>query len=202
MRHLGGIGLCLWVVVSAAGLRAQSADASLSVGAGIFTNKSLGEVGVGAVSQSLSLQNGVRISARMAINSWRFFGHEFGYGYNHTNLVFGGAGKQGMGIHQGFYDFMAHALPEGSPIRPFVCGGVGFASFFPPGASAFSGNGITKFGFNYGAGLKWRMTPIYGFRVDIRDYVTGKPFGESFGVFNTRGLLHNIETSAGIAIFF
>jgi hypothetical protein len=202
MRHLGKIGLCLWVALPAASLWAQSADASLSGGVGIFTNKNLGELGATGLGQTLSLQNGVRISVRLGLNTGRFFGHEFGYGYNHTNLVIANTGKQGMGIHQGFYDFMLFPVPEGSPVRPFVCGGVGFASFFPPGSSAFSGNGITKFGLNYGAGLKWKMTPIYGFRLDVRDYITGKPFGESLGVVNTHGLLHNIETSVGFAIFF
>ncbi len=186
----------------AAGAYAQSAEVSLSAGAGIFTNKTLGDLGAAGAIETLKLENGVRISARLGLNSWRFFGHEIGYGYNHTNLVFGSQGKTGMSVHQGFYDFVAHALPEGRAVRPFVCGGVGFATFFPPGSSAFSGNGVTKFGVNYGAGVKVKLSSIYGLRFDMRDYVTGKPFGDNFGVTNVHGMLHNIETSVGIAIFF
>ncbi len=193
----------LWVLVcvlmGTAVTYGQGAEASVSLGMGIFNDKNLGDLGVvNAVQQTLRLQNGFRISARFGINSWRFFGHEFGYGYNHTQLVFGGQDKVGMGIHQGFYDFLVHALPEGSGVRPFVCGGGGFATFYPPGSSAFAGNGITKFGVNYGGGLKVKLAPIYGVRFDIRDYVTGKPFDLP----NVSGRLHNIEASVGFSILF
>ena len=131
LRRAWLIGVCL--AIGAVGAYGQGAEASLSLGAGIFTNKNLGDLGVSdAVRQTLTLKNGFRLTARFGINSWKFLGHEFGYGYNHTRLVFGSQGDVGMGVHQGFYDFMVHALPEGSPLRPFVCGGGGFSTFFPP----------------------------------------------------------------------
>lgn len=189
-------------VAMAAGLAyGQAAEASLSVGRSIFTNKNIADLGVqGAVQETLKLGDGMRLSARFSINSWRFLGHEFGYGYERSALDFGSSGKSGMNIHQGFYDFMAHATPEGTSIRPFVCAGGGFSSFFPPGTSAFSGNGFTKFSYNYGGGVKVKLSPIYGIRFDVRDYVSGKPFGDFFP--NVKGQLHNIEVSAGIAILF
>lgn len=104
-----------------------------------------------------------------------------------------------MSIHEGFYDFLVHALPEGSRVRPLVCAGGGFASFFPPGASAFAGNGITKFGYNYGAGVKVKLSPIYSARLDALDYVTGKP---DLGIANIHEMPRNVESSAGVAIFF
>ncbi|MBI3693590.1 MAG: outer membrane beta-barrel protein [Acidobacteria bacterium] len=192
----------LWVLVcvlmGTAAAYGQAAEASVSLGVGMFSDKNLGDLGVvNAVQQTLRLDNGFRISARLDINSWRFFSHEIGYGYNRTHLV-AGQDKVGMGIHQGFYDFLVHATPEGSGVRPFVCGGGGFASYYPPGASAFAGNGITKFGYNYGGGVKVKLSPIYGVRFDIRDYVTAKPFDLP----NVKGRLHNIEVSAGVSILF
>ena len=202
MRSLRAIVLAFLCGIAATAY-GQGFEVSLSAGAGIFTDKGLGDLAVGNVlRQSLKLENGVRISARMDVNSWKFFGHELTYGYNHTNLVFGDQGKTGMNIHQFSYDFLVHALPEGSSVRPFLCGGGGFASFFPPGTSVSFGNGVTKPSLNYGGGVKVKLGPIYGIRFDIRDYVTAKPFDESFGVLNRRGLLHNVETSVGIAIFF
>ena len=59
-----------------------------------------------------------------------------------------------MPIHQGMYNFLPYATPKGSKIRPFATGGVHFSTFYPPGASVFQGNGVTKFGYNYGAGVK------------------------------------------------
>ncbi len=196
MRNLLRMGLgCVCLAWGAAAAYGQTAEASVSLGAGIFTDKNLGQI---SLTDTAQLKNGFRLSARLSINQWRFFGHEIGYGYNHTTLDFGSQGSTGMGVHQGFYDFLAHALPAGSPIRPFVCGGVGFASFFPPGTSVYGGNGITKFGLNYGGGVKVKLSPIYGVRVDVRDYVTGKPFNFT----NVSGLLHNVEVSAGFSILF
>jgi hypothetical protein len=193
----------VWLLAGTAAAYGQAAEASLSFGAGVFTDKNLGNfASTGGVTEALKLDSGFRLSARLDLNSWRFLSHEFGYGYQRSKLDFGSAGNVGMSVHHGFYDMLLHALPEGSPVRPFVCGGGGFTSFFPPGASVFSGNGITKFGFNYGAGVKVRVTPIYGFRLDLRDSVTGKPFDENDGILNARGLLHNVEMTAGFSILF
>ncbi len=205
MRNLSILVLgCAWAAFGAAAAYGQAAEASLSMGAGILKNNDLGSLGVtvNGVEQRLSVGNGFRLSARLSLNTWEHFGHEFGYGYNHTSLQVGTQGSVGMGVHQGFYDFMVYATPTDSKVRPFVCGGGGFASFFPPGSSAFSGNGITKFSYNYGGGVKAKVTSIYGVRFDIRDYVTGKPFGSSSGVTDVHGLLHNVEVSAGFEILF
>jgi len=198
MRRRRAGAAVLLAMLAAAAAYGQSAEASLSLGASTFTDKNLGELGAaGTARETLRLENGLRVSARFSLNSRRFLGHEFGYGYDRTKLVFSVQGKTGMAVHQGFYDLVLHALPVGSLLRPFVCGGAGFSSFFPPGTSAFSGNGITKFGYNYGAGVKLKTGPVWGIRVDVRDYVTGKPFDLP----NVRGRLHNIELSAGVAIF-
>ncbi len=196
MLHLRRLWvLLIGLAIGAVAVYGQGAEAAISVGAAVFTNKNLGAL---SATEALTLKNGIRISARLDINSWKFFGHEVGYGYNRPKLVFGSQGEVGMSVHQGFYDFMVHALPEGSPFRPFVCAGGGFSSFFPPGSSAFAGNGITKVGFNYGGGVKVKVSPIFGIRVDLRDYVTAKPFDLP----NVNGLLHNIEASAGFAVLF
>ncbi len=190
-----------WAAVAAISTPAwgQGAEASVSAGSSTFPNRNLGQLGAqGAVSEFLKLENGVRIAGRFTINNYRFLGHEFGYGYDHSGLVFGSQGKVGMAVHQGFYDFLAYALPEGSAFRPFVCGGVGFSTFFPPGTSVSYGNGVTKFGYNYGAGVKVKVSPLFGIRLDVRDYVTGKPFDLP----EARGLLHNLEVSAGFSVLF
>ncbi|MBI3665137.1 MAG: outer membrane beta-barrel protein [Acidobacteria bacterium] len=190
----------LMMAAATAAAYGQTAEASISVGASIFTNKDLGDLGVvNAVQQTLKLDNGFRISARLSLNQLRFFGHEIGYGYDRSHLVGLESGPATMAVHQGFYDFLVHALPEGSPVRPFVCAGGGFSSFYPPGASVYAGNGITKFGYNYGGGIKVKLSPVFGLRFDVRDYVSGKP---DFGLPNVKGLLHNVEASAGFAILF
>lgn len=148
------------------------------------------------VSSQLSLDDGWRFGFRMTLNTWRFAGHEFGYGYNRTALNYGdGAGGQGMAVHQGFYNFLVYATPEGSKVRPFVTGGGHFSNFVPPGASATQGSGDNKIGFNYGAGIKFRVTEKWLARVDYRDYNTGKPFDLP----GASGRLRMTEISVGLS---
>jgi opacity protein-like surface antigen len=131
----------------------------------------------------------------LTLNSWRFFGHEFGYAYNRTHLRFESLNptEQGMGIHQGFYDFLAYATPEGSFFRPFATGGVQFNNYVPPGSSAAQGGGQTKFGANYGAGVKFKVLSNIGLRFDIRQYINGKPFN-----LGGSGAIRMLEVSAGV----
>jgi len=141
-----------------------------------------------------SLEGGYRIVMRMTLNPRQFFGHEFGYAYNRTQLVQEGLAsrvKTGMAIHQGFYNYLAYATREGSLIRPFGTGGVHFSNFVPPGASATSGGGSTKFGVNYGAGLKIRISERFQLRFDGRQYRTPKPFD----LINPGGWIRQLELS-------
>lgn len=144
-----------------------------------------------------SLDGGFRLGFRVTTNSDTYFGHEFGYGYSRTQLVFDSAGaqRQGMAIHQGTYNYLAYATREGRKIRPFVTGGVHFSNFVPPGSSAAQGGGTTKFGVNYGAGLKIRVSPIFLIRFDLRQYGTPKPFP----LFNRSGWLRQNEYSIGFS---
>ena len=163
----------LWILVllitAAPGtLFAQDAEFSLSGGSSRIASKDIGS--------GYSLDDGFSLGFRLTLNSMRYFGHETGYSYNRTHLKLQGVDQGGMAIHQGGYNFLAYATREGKRIRPFATGGVHFSNFVPPGSSATQGGGSTKFGINYGAGLKVRLTSMFAARVDYRQYVSGKPF--------------------------
>jgi opacity protein-like surface antigen len=175
---------------------AQVGEFSLSGGVSRFGNANLGLASAASTS-AVTLQNGFRLTLRFTINTWRFAGHEIGYAYSHSNLNIAGTNYPTT-VHQGFYDFLLYATPEGTRIRPFAAGGVEFTSFFPPGASVYQGNGVTKFGVNYGAGVKLRVTEIIGLRVDFREYNTGKPFNFA----NQSGRLNQLEASIGASFLF
>jgi opacity protein-like surface antigen len=193
---------------SAIGAFAQVGEISVSAGASHFRNNSLGSfVDANGNVINVTAESDFRIGFRFTINSWRYMGHEIGYAYNHGSLketavqTSGGGSASvsyGMPVHQGMYNFLVYATPEGKPIRPFVTGGVHFSTFYPPGSCVFCGNGTTKFGFNYGAGLKFRITSTFLGRFDVRDYATGKP---DFGT-NPQGWLHQLEVSAGFGFAF
>ena len=192
--------ILLLTAVCAAGAFAQVGEVSVSIGATRLRNNSLGsfsDATTGAVS-TLSVDSNFRFGFRLTFNSWRFFGHEIGYAYNHGTLKEGSAGSTGMPIHQGMYNFLAYATPEGSRIRPFGTGGVHFSTFYPPGTGVFSGNGVTKFGVNFGGGVKFKLTSSFLGRIDIRDYENPKP---DFGLGGS-GWLHMLEVSAGFGLGF
>ena len=151
---------------------AQVMEIAVSGGQSRLQSKELGS--------GYSLDDGFRLGFRLTLNSWSYFGQEFGYGYNRTKLLLDqGGGIQnvgGMAIHQGSYNLLAYATPEGRAFRPFVTGGGHFSNFVPPGASATQGQGSTKFGVNYGGGVKVKLSERFQLRFDVRQYLTTKPF--------------------------
>ena len=177
---------------------AQVAEVALSFGESIMKDNVLGRAP--DLSGTLyTVNNGFRVTGRFTLNTKRFIGHEFGYGYSRTKLAAAGfSGSDSMPTHQGFYDFLFYGTPEGSKIRPFLAGGAQFTTFVPPGASATYGTGTTKYGGNFGAGVKVKITSMFLLRLDVRDYVTGKPFS----LINQSGALHQIEASAGLGLYF
>ncbi len=202
---------CLLAALAAAPAASQSLELGITGGFGSLGDNDISTSGGGTVqtptggtladiipdtSQVFSLDNGVRIGARMAFNPRAFIGHEFAYSYQHSSLKQLLSSEEAdlgsVRSHHAYYNLAMHALPEGSPFRPFVTGGGGFSSFFLPGLSSLSGTGDTKFGYNYGAGLKFNFF-AYGLRFDVRNHVTGKPFGRYLP--NVDGTLHNLEFS-------
>jgi opacity protein-like surface antigen len=174
---------------------AQVAEFSVSGGVSRFGDALIGD------QPAVTLGDGFRLAIRFTINSYRFFGHEFGYGYAHTSATIVGNGSVGMPVQSGFYDFLVYATPEGARVRPFVCGGAGFNSYFPPGSSVYYGNQATKFGINYGGGIKARLKGPWGVRFDFRQYANGKPdiFQTSVG---PSGWLRQTEVSGGASYNF
>ncbi|HSW51118.1 MAG TPA: outer membrane beta-barrel protein [Bryobacteraceae bacterium] len=146
-------------------------------------------------SDGAKLASGFRFGFRVGLNSHARLGHEAGYAYNRTNLEYAGT-KYGMATHQGFYDLLLYPIEEGSKVRPFIAGGVQFSNFVPPGSSATSGGGDTKFGVNYGAGVKVRATEKFLIRLGVQQFLSPKPdwFFEA-----PKGWLRINEISLGVS---
>ena len=167
-------------------------------GQSLLSNKGLGTLAPsGGSKNDVTLEDGFRFSFRMTLNNESHFGHEVQYAYSRTQLNISGS-KQGMAIHQGGYNFLIYATPEGTRVRPFATGGVLFANYVPPGSSATSGGGDNKFGFNYGGGVKVRVTSLFGVRFDVRQATTPKPFDLPL----KEGWLRQTEISGGFGVLF
>lgn len=175
----------------------QALELSVGGGQSRLTNSGLGKLDANStLEHDYKLKDGFRINFRMTTNAGDFTGHEFGYAYNRSALVDVASGSEGgMAIHQGFYNYLLYATREGSRVRPFATGGVHFSNYVPPGASATSGQGSTKFGVNYGGGLKVRVTEKFLWRFDVRQYTNPKPFG----LINPGGWVKMNEFSTSLA---
>jgi hypothetical protein len=192
------------LVVSLLGLAApiwaQNFETWFSGGEGLMTHAGLGtDEPFGGSPNDVTLTDGFRFAFRAAFNTEGIFGHEVQYSYQRTHLQFNdqsGTPSEGMGIHNGGYNFLVYATKEGARIRPFGTGGVGFFNFVPPGESAISGGGSTKFGFSYGGGVKVHLFKIFGVRADLRQYTSPKPFGLPLA----SGWLQTTEISAGFGV--
>jgi hypothetical protein len=178
---------------------AQSAE--ISVSGGVGTSSGDYATAGGGDNTPIKFSNGFRLAIRFTWNQGKLFSHEVGYGYTHSHLKYQSNPVQdiaSMSMHQGLYDFAINATPEGSRVRPFACGGVQFTSFYPPGASVYYGS-VTKFGVNYGGGIKVKLTPIFGIRADFRQYNMPRP---DFGFANLSGWMRLNEFTGGFAILF
>jgi opacity protein-like surface antigen len=175
----------------------QLGEVALSFGTARARSNSVGTLDQTGGAEG-KLDTGFRLGFRFTINSRRFFGHEIGYAYTRSVLKIPDYGDVNMPIHQGMYNFLAYATPEGSKVRPFGTAGVQFSTFYPPGTGVFQGNGVTKFGFNYGGGVKVKVSSMFLVRLDVRDYVNAKPEI----LYNPSGMMHMLEISAGLGFTF
>jgi len=180
----------------AGALVGQTFEAGVHGGVSRLDGKDIGTFRVGDVTR-LSLQDGWRIGFRMTLNNWTYFGQEYGYTYNRTAIRDPESTPSDFGtaFHQGSFNFLAYATPEGKTVRPFISGGGHFSNYLIPGLSVSSGAGSNKFGFNYGGGLKVRVSEMFLIRFDARQYVNGKPFDFP----NQSGMIRQLEISAGFS---
>ena len=180
---------------------AQPFEMWFSGGQSFFRNAGLGTDQIfGGTPDDVTLTDGFRFGFRAAFNSETIFGHEVQYGYQRTQLTFNDHGglSEGMAVHEGGYNFLVYGTREGIRIRPFGTAGLGFFNYVPPGSSAVSGGGSTKFGFSYGVGVKIHIASIFGVRVDLRQYTSPKPFDLPLA----SGWIRMTEVSGGFGVQF
>lgn len=189
-------------------LWAQSGELWASGGASILGGAGLGSASSDGSTNDVHLGSGFRFGFRFACNSAGHFGHEIQYAYNRTDFtdsagaILSNAGSEGTAIHQAGYNLLYHFRPtkEGSKVRPFVTAGFHVNDYVLPPSATPQGSSV-KPGFNVGAGVKMRISPMFAVRFDVRQYETGKPnWG---GILSNQGsLLHQTEVSGGFGIYF
>jgi hypothetical protein len=200
--------LPLLFVICSGVVRAQSGEIWVDAGASIFANKAIGATDPAGDPSDVQLDNGFRVGLRLALNSSRHFGHEFQYAYNHSTLhdstgnILPNDTSAGMGINQLGYNLLYYFNPtnENAKARPFVTLGVHFSDFVLPYAATLHSDSF-KFGVNYGGGMKFKISPLFGWRFDVRMYDTGKPNWSDL-LKKQSGILNQVEASVGFGFYF
>lgn len=126
-------------------------------------------------------------------------------------LGFPSSATVGMRLHHFDVSGLLYATRPRSRVRPFGSVGVGVAIYQPTekardaveAALGFRPSTDVRLAWNYGAGVKVRITRHFGLRWDISDYVTGIPrFGASAEQIRTSGRFHNLVTTIGASVTF
>ncbi len=150
---------------------------------------------------------------RFTWNTKGYYGHEFGYILSRAGMTsvvrtteddvtVERQVRDRVVIQEGFYNFMMYFMPAGEWWRPFATIGGQTFNFGAPSFPEWEGGSWRNYGVNYGAGIKLKAKALL-FRIDFRDYVTGKPYGLQFDdPTRSGGLTHNLEGSVGVGIAF
>jgi hypothetical protein len=166
---------------------------------------------------SAGFNTGWAATVAVGQNMYSHVGGEIRYTYlhNEANLSAGSAkatfGAEAHAIH---YDFLIHATPVGSRIRPYVAAGGGIKFFrgtgtevpFQPLSSVALLTKTTEvIGLlSVGGGGKLALTNRMMFRVDVHDYITPFPKKIITPALNSTasGWFNNIVATAGVSFAF
>jgi len=191
-------------------LWAQSGEVWIDAGASILATNDLGSPSPAGTSNDDHLGDGYRIGVRFDYDSAGRFGHELQYSYNHTDLndktgllIPPGASTSGA-INQFGYNLLYYlnATGDEAKVRPFFTAGFHVNDYvLPYSAPNRDFADSWRPGFNYGGGMKFKLSPLFGWRFDIRCYDTGKPNWSSL-FYKQGGLLQQFEATAGIGLYF
>ncbi len=195
-------------IAASGSLWAQSQEAWLSGGVSIKEWVNIGSPSPGGPDSDVKLGSGFRIGLRLDFNTASHIGHELQYAYNRTSFtdntgtILPAAGSAGMANHQFGYSvlYYTRSLGEQARLRPFLTAGFQVDDFVLPNSAA-NPAGSVRPGGNAGGGFKVRLSPLFGFRFDMREYVTAKPNWNGV-LSNQRGPLFQTEISAGLGVYF
>lgn len=201
--------LLLLTLISCSTLCAQSTELWLTTGPSVLFNRYLGSSDPAGQAHDTSLGEGYQVGLRFDYNSSGHLGHELYYAFNHTSLIdrtdsiIGPEDDNAMAIHQGGYNLLYYVkrTNEAASERLFVTAGVHASDFVLPSAAGLLPSSVRP-GFNVGVGLKFKVSQLFGARVELRQYETAKPDFGGLLKNSPGGLLHQTVFSVGFGVYF
>ena len=151
--------------------------------------------------------NGGVLGVRVRENLAEHFGLEQSFTFlGNNNVQFPGA-LIGTRLRQFYFNGNLIGYDNESRVRPYFSGGVGVSMFNPsddPSAvqlpTVGSPDNSNEFGYNVGAGLKFKLTDHFGLDFSARDFIHKSP---AFGASTTdRDWIHNLQLQGGLLFMF
>jgi hypothetical protein len=93
-------------------------------------------------------------------------------------------------------------MPRDEWIRPYIT--IGGQTFYygRPSSADWNVAAWRNYGINWGGGIKLKAGRLL-LRLDVRDYIQGKPYGLEYVDMNkSGGLYHSMQATAGIGFGF
>jgi hypothetical protein len=200
-------------------LRAQTYEVAPT-----FAFQKMGSVLLGSTSgtdakdDDSRFKNGAGAGLRLTWNTRGYYGMELAYSYNRllfeTKVRPEGASEivrsDRIKMQQLSYNFLCYFMPAGERWRPFVTGGLQAYRYGAPRIPEWPGGGSTNIGGNYGGGIKLKLMSHVLVRLDVRQFIGGKPYKQLTFVqpssvsqsSSSGGALHQLEGSVGIGFTF
>jgi hypothetical protein len=171
----------------------------------------------GGISASAGFRPGPGVGALIGFSRTQLFGGEIRYLFLFDKLKVSQGGTEvtfGGRSHLIHYDFLLHARPRRSPIRPFIAGGGGIRWIEGTGAqqvfqplsqvALLTHTREVVALISAGAGVKFRISSRLNFRMEVRDYISpgltkviAAPPGASF-----HGWIHEITPLASLTFTY
>jgi hypothetical protein len=202
------------LLVGGASLAQQNWEIGGGVGYGWYR---AGSITSSAGTADAGIRNAVVATGVVTEDMYQHFSGEFRYVYHPGDAFLSSGAVQGAmhaQSHSFSYDVLWHLKPKASRLRPFAAGGVG-AKYYEstgeppnpqplPKIAGLTARSDWKPLFNFGIGVKYRVTEHIVVRGDFRDYLSlfpAKLFSPA-GTGTTPGVLHQFTPMFGIGYGF
>jgi opacity protein-like surface antigen len=164
------------------------------------------------IDNETMFKNGWSTGIRLTLNMRGYYGHELSFLHTRAGIRTSILQADGttmtpveghVNIEQAFYNFLIYMMPKDERWRPYITGGVQAAKSGNPRIDGWQGSATRNYGFNYGAGIKFKLQKHFLVRLDARDYFTGVPYNlylQDVGLQNK--LVRQQEASFGLDFGF
>jgi hypothetical protein len=197
------------------GLNAQTWEIGIMGGYPRWSKALLGSISPEqAHDDDTRLKGDYSFGASVTVNTKGYYGFELGYLKNITQLttatrqtsgndVFTTNYQDRLPVHIAYFNPVVYFMPKEERWRPFVTGGVQAYEFRSPHVPNWTADSTRHYGANFGGGVKLQLVSHALLRLDVRDYIGGKPYKLTFeNAGNSGGRISMIEATAGFSVTF